>query len=444
MYSLIPHNRPASIRIVVLTISILALITFTTFAQQGRGTIQGTVIDAGGASIAGAQVTITNIDTNLVFTAVTGAEGFYIVPNLIVGAYSVTIAKDGFKKAVHSGIVIEVDQKAEINISLEPGAVNESVEVTAEAPLIDTATATLGKVIENRRVQELPVNGRNALALVMLAPSVQSAVGPRATGFADRGTEVSSIRINGSPIATNNFIVDGLSSVNAYLPDVNVNPTVDAVQEFKVMTNTMSAEFGFTLGGVVNLVTKSGTNLYHGALYEFFRNDALDANVWSNNRAGRPKQPLRYHQFGGAIGGPIRLPPNVFGPLGFDGRDRSFFFFNYEGYRFITSTSGFYTMPTEAFRRGDFSQLRNDQGTPITIYNPDTTRPNPNYDSTRPVTGANQQFLRDPFPGTLSPKVASIRWRETSCVSIRCRTVLPTTRSATSITISAQFRTSAT
>jgi hypothetical protein len=401
------HHTAASIKIAALAISILTLITSITsiaFAQQGRGTIQGTVTDAGGASIAGAQVTITNTATNLVFTAVTGEEGFYIVPNLIVGGYSVTVAKDGFKKAVQRGIVLEVDQKAEINISLEPGAVNESVEVTAEAPLIDTATATVGKVIENRRVQELPVNGRNALALVLLAPSVQSAVGPHATGFADRGTVVSSIRINGSPIATNNFIVDGLSSVNAYLPDVNINPTVDAVQEFKVMTNTMSAEFGFTLGGVVNLVTKSGTNLNHGALYEFFRNDALDANTWSNNRASRPKQPLRYHQFGGALGGPIRFPKKVFGPLGFDGRDRSFFFFNYEGYRFITSTSGFYTMPTEAFRRGDFSQLRNDQGTLITIYNPDTTRPNPNYDSTKPVTGANQPFLRDLFLGNIIPE----------------------------------------
>jgi hypothetical protein len=407
MNSLNPQHTAASVKIAALAISILTLITSITsitFAQQGRGTIQGTVTDVGGASIAGAQVTITNTATNLVFTAVTGEEGFYIIPNLIVGGYSVTVTKDGFKKAVQRGLVIEVDQKAEINIALEPGAVNESVEVTAEAPLIDTATATVGKVIENRRVQELPVNGRNALALVLLAPSVQSAVGPRATGFADRGTEVSSIRINGSPIATNNFIVDGLSSVNAYLPDVNINPTVDAVQEFKVMTNTMSAEFGFTLGGVVNLVTKSGANLYHGSLYEFFRNDALDANTWSNNRASRPKQPLRYHQFGGAIGGPIRFPQKVFGPLGFDGRDRSFFFFNYEGYRFITSTSGFYTMPTEAFRRGDFSQLRNDQGVPITIYNPDTTRPNPNYDSTKPVIGANQPFLRDPFQGNIIPE----------------------------------------
>ncbi len=392
----ITPRLPIQAKTVALTLSALAFMISAVFAQQGRGTILGTVTDPSGAAIPGAQVTVTNTATNLTFNAITNDDGFFTVPNLIVGSYSITISKEGFKKSVRGGVTLEVDQKADINAQLEAGAVSETVEVTSQAPLVDTASATVGKVIENRRVQELPVNGRNALALVLLAPSVQSAVGPRATGFADRGTEVSSIRINGSPIATNNFIVDGLSSVNAYLPDVNINPTVEAVQEFKVQTNTMSSEFGFTLGGVVNLVTKSGTNQYHGSLYEFFRNDALDANLWSNNRANRPKQPLRYNQFGGAIGGPIRFPGKIFGPLGgYDGRDRSFFFFNYEGYRYTTSASGFYTVPTEAFRRGDFSLLRNDQGGRITIYDPATTRPNP---------ANSTQFIRDPFPNNIIPE----------------------------------------
>jgi outer membrane receptor protein involved in Fe transport len=396
MNYLVVRRSLAAVKGAALQLSILLLLASAVFSQQGRGTILGVVTDSTGAIVPGATVIITNTATNVAATAITNNDGYYTAPNLLVGGYSVAVTKSGFKKAVRSGIVLEVDQKAEINLVLETGAVNETVEISAQAPLIDTASATVGKVIENRRVQELPVNGRNALALVLLAPSVQSAVGPRATGFADRGTEVSSIRINGSPIATNNFIVDGLSSVNAYLPDVNINPTVDAVQEFKVQTNTMSAEYGFTLGGVVNLVTKSGTNQYHGALYEFFRNDALDANLWANNRANRPKQPLRYNQFGGTLGGPIRFPKKIFGPLGgFDGRDRSFFFFNYEGYRFTTSTSGFYTVPTEAFRRGDFSLLRNDQGNRITIYDPATTRPNP----------ANPaQLIRDPFLNNIIPE----------------------------------------
>ncbi|MFZ4795460.1 MAG: carboxypeptidase regulatory-like domain-containing protein, partial [Blastocatellia bacterium] len=371
------------------------LIIFTTgYAQRGRGTILGAVTDAGGAVVPGAVVTVTSTATNAASTTTTNSDGNFTVPNLEVGGYTVAVTKDGFKKAVRSGITLEVDQRAQIDVGLETGAVSEVIEVSSQTSLVDTTTATFGKVIENRRVQELPVNGRNALSLVLLAPAVQSGVGPTASGFADRGTQVSMIRINGSPFATNNLVVDGLSSVNAYLPDVNINPNVDSVQEFKVQTNTMSAEYGFTLGGVVNLVTKSGTNEYHGTLYEFLRNNWLDANSWSNNRAQRPRQPLRYNQYGGSIGGPVRLSKRIFGPLGvYDGRDRTFFFYNYEGYQFITNASGFYTMPTEAFRNGDFSKLADATGKPILIYDPATTRANP----------AGNGFLRDPFPGNIIP-----------------------------------------
>ncbi len=379
-------------RFLSLSLILLALTT-SALAQRGRGTILGNVTDASGAVVPGATVTVTNIATNAVATVVTNSDGYFTAPNLLVGAYTVTATKDGFKKALRSGLTLEVDQKAEINLVLETGAVSETIEVSSQASLVDTTTATFGKVIENRRVQELPVNGRNALSLVLLAPAVQSGVGPTASGFADRGTQVSFIRINGSPFATNNLVVDGLSSVNAYLPDVNINPNVDSVQEFKVQTNTMSAEYGFTLGGVVNLVTKSGTNQYHGTVYEFFRNNSLDANSWANNRAARPRQPLRYNQYGGSIGGPVRLPGKVFGPFAYDGRDKSFFFYNYEGYRFITNASGFYTMPTEAFRNGDFSKLADATGKPIIVYDPATTRANPNGNG----------FLRDPFLNNIIP-----------------------------------------
>ena len=376
-----------------VVMSILIIVT-TVYAQRGRGTILGAVTDAGGAVVPGAVVTVTSTATNVASTTTTNTDGNFTVPNLEVGGYTLTVAKDGFKKALRSGITLEVDQRAQIDVGLETGAVSEVIEVSSQTSLVDTTTATFGKVIENRRVQELPVNGRNALSLVLLAPAVQSGVGPTASGFADRGTQVSMIRINGSPFATNNLVVDGLSSVNAYLPDVNINPNVDSVQEFKVQTNTMSAEYGFTLGGVVNLVTKSGTNQYHGTLYEFLRNNWLDANSWSNNRAQRPRQPLRYNQYGGSIGGPLQLSKRIFGPLGvYDGRDRTFFFYNYEGYQFVTNASGFYTMPTEAFRNGDFSKLADATGKPILLYDPTTTRANP--------TGNG--FLRDPFPGNIIP-----------------------------------------
>jgi hypothetical protein len=375
---------------------LVCLLSPAALAQLGRGTILGSVTDTSGAVVPGATVIITNRATNVATSAVTNDDGNFVTPNLQVGAYTVAATKQGFKKALRTGLTLEVDQRAEINLTLETGAVSETIEVTSQAPLVDTTTATFGKVIESRRVQDLPVNGRNALALVLLAPSVQSGAGPTASGFGDRGTQVSLIRINGSPLASNNFVVDGLSSINVYVPDVNINPNVDAVQEFKVQTNTMSAEYGFTLGGVVNLVTKSGTNEYRGTLYHFLRNNALDANSWANNRANRALPPLRYNQYGGTLGGPVRIPKKVFGPLGgFDGRDRTFFFYNYEGYKFTTSATGFYTMPTEAFRRGDFSLLRDAQGRQITIYDPATTRPNPN---------AAGQFLRDPFSNNIVPE----------------------------------------
>lgn len=326
------NHRPASLSFVCHGVALLLtlfLLVSPSRAQQGRGTIFGTVTDATGAVLPGATITITNTATNLDTTTVTNESGYYSVPNLLVGSYAVAVTKEGFKKSLQSGLTLEVDQKAQVDLTLETGSVTEVLEITSQGSLIDTTTATIGKVIENRRVQELPLNGRNALSLVLLAPAVQSGAGPTAAGFGDRGTQVALIRINGSPLATNNFLVDGLSSTNAYLPDVNVNPNVDSVQEFKVQSNTMSPEFGYTLGGVINLVTKSGTNQLHGTLYNFFRNDALDANTWANNRAARSKSPLRYNQYGGSIGGPIRFPEKVFGPLGYDGRDRSFFFYNY-------------------------------------------------------------------------------------------------------------------
>ncbi len=380
----------------LVTLLSMLLFVSATFAQQGRGTVLGTVMDASGAVVPGATITITNTATNVATTAVTNESGNYVTPNLQVGAYSIAASKEGFKRALRIGVTLEVDQRAEINLTLETGAVSEVIEVTSQAPLVDTTTATFGKVIESRRVQDLPVNGRNALALVLLAPSVQSGAGPTASGFGDRGTQVSLIRINGSPLATNNFLVDGLSSTNVYVPDVNINPNVDAVQEFKVQTNTMSSEYGFTLGGVVNLVTKAGTNDYRGTLYHYLRNNALDANSWANNRANRALPPLRYNQYGGTIGGPVRFPKKIFGPLGgFEGRDRTFFFYNYEAYKFTTSATGFYTVPTEAFRRGDFSLLRDAQGRQITIYDPNTTRPNP---------ANTAQFLRDAFTGNIIPE----------------------------------------
>ena len=217
-------------------------------AQQGRGTIQGRVTDSSGAALVGTRIAITNVETNTTINTTSNGEGFYTTPPINVGSYSVTAEMSGFKKEVRSGITLQVDQAAEINVQMQVGASSESVQVTAEAPLVNTENPSIGQVIENEFVSDLPLDGGNALALVLLAADVHSNAGPVQSGFADRGTSLSDLSINGGPNAANNLLVDGMVAQNSYYPDLNANLGVDAVQEFKVQSGSMSAEYGFTLG----------------------------------------------------------------------------------------------------------------------------------------------------------------------------------------------------
>ena len=360
-------------------------------AQQGRGTIVGTVTDASGAAVPGANIIITNIETNQTFMTTSGEDGNFTTPPLPIGNYTVTSELKGFKRALRSGITLQVDQKAQIDVLMETGEVSEQVEVISQVPLVDTNSATVGKVIENRRVVDLPLNGRNALALTLLTPSVKSNAGPTNSGFADRGTSLSSISINGGPSAQNGNVLDGGNNIQTYIGEVSINPAVDAVEEFKVQSGTQSAEFGFTAGGVINLVTKAGTNKFHGTLYEFVRNDALDAR----NAFATAKQALRYNQYGGSVGGPVYLPRfGEGGPAVYNGTSRSFFFFNYEEFKFRRSVPQIGTVPTLLQRQGNFSDLRNASGALIPIFDPATTRANPNG------TGV----IRTRFPGNIIPR----------------------------------------
>lgn len=330
------------------------------YGQQGSGTVSGTVSDSQGATVPGANIEIRNIHTNAVFRAVSNANGFYTAPGLLVGEYTVTAGSAGFKQTTRSGITLEVDQKATVDIKLDVGETSESVQVFAEAPLVDASSATVGKVVENRRIQELPLNGRNTLSLAMLTPGVRTSIGPAYSGFADRGVRISAMSINNSPGGMNDQLLDGNHNVLTWIGEVAVPPGVDAVEEFKVQSGAMSAEFGFTAGGVVNLVTKSGTNDFHGTAYEFLRNDKLDAR----NTFAATRERLRYNQFGGSIGGPIR-------------KDKTFFFFNYEEYQIRQGSPRIGTVPTLLERQGDFSQTRDANGKLIPIYDPATTRDNP-------------------------------------------------------------------
>ena len=343
--------------------------------QQGRGTISGTVTDSQAAAVPGVAIEIRNVGTNSVFRTATNETGFYTAPGLAVGEYVVTAELTGFKKTVRSGITLEVDQKASVNLTIEVGQITERIQVVGEAPLVDISSATVGKVVENRRIQELPLNGRNALALALFTPGVRTAVGPAYTGFADRGVRISTMSINNSPGGMSGQLLDGNHNVLAYIDEVAVPPAVDAVQEFKVQSGTMSSEFGFTAGGVVNLVTKSGSNAFHGTAYEFLRNDKLDAR----NSFAVERERLRYNQFGGSIGGPVR-------------KDRTFFFFNHEQYRVRQGSPKIATVPVAEERKGDYSNTRDARGTLIPMYDPATTR------------GSGSSAVRDRFPNNVIPQ----------------------------------------
>ncbi|MCU0228595.1 MAG: TonB-dependent receptor, partial [Bryobacterales bacterium] len=351
------------------------LLSMTLVGQQGTGTVSGVITDPQNALVAGARVEVQNIDTGSVFRTNSNDQGSFTAPGLAIGRYVVRAEFDGFKTAVRSGITLQVNQNAQVNLTLQIGQATEVVEVIAEAALADSTSATIGTVIENRQVQALPLNGRGALALTLLTPGVISNAGPTNAGFGDRGVQISSLSINGSPNSMNAQMLDGNNNTLSYLGEVGVPPAVDAVEEFKVQSGPMSAEFGFTAGGVINLVTKSGTNEIHGTVYHFFRNDKLDAR----NAFAPVRLPFRYNQYGGTLGGPVV-------------RNRTFGFFNYESYKLRRSNPRIANMPIEAWRQGDFTSLFNANGSQRLVYDPASIRPNPAGGQTRQA-----------FPGNIIP-----------------------------------------
>lgn len=353
------------------------------FAQEGRGTILGTVTDPSGAPVPSARVSIVNSGTNVSTVTQTNGNGYYTSPSLVVGTYEVSVEQQGFDRAVHSGINLQVDQHAEVDFALKLGHVGQSVVVTSDVALVNTSDATIGQVIENKRVEELPINGRSAFALIGLAANVKSNAGPTQSGFADRGTNLSAFSINGGPTATNYFLVDGMVAIQSYYPDLNADLAVDAVQEFKVQSGTMSAEYGLTAGGVINVATKSGTNQLHGSIYEFVRNNDFDAR----NTFAASVAPFHYNQYGVALGGPVVIPKV------YNGRNKTFFFGNWEQWNYSMASFPITSVPTAAQRNGDFSQTFDTSGRQIPIYDPATTVPNP----------SGSGFVRSVFPGNIIP-----------------------------------------
>lgn len=350
-------------------------------AQVTTGTIVGTVKDAQGAAVPGAAVTISNQGQGTASTHATDADGSFNAPFLIPGVYDVTIELAGFRKHVHRGVVLQVNQRARVDVALEIGGLTESTEVIGLAPLTRTDSAEMGEVIDERAVRELPLNGRNFATLVYLAPGVTPGqAGENLSGastFNPRGA--SNFNALGSQANTNAWLVDGIDNNEYTFNTVIVQPTVESVREFKVLTGTFSAEFGRG-AGVVSVSTKSGSNEWHGTAFEYFRDERFDAkNFFALPTAG--KAPLERHQFGGAVSGPIA-------------KNKTFFFFDYAGIKEERGQVFVNTVPTAAMRRGDFSDYRDRNGNLILIYDPLTTAPNPNG------TGV----IRQPFPGNVIPQ----------------------------------------
>jgi Carboxypeptidase regulatory-like domain/TonB dependent receptor-like, beta-barrel len=362
------------LRISLCVIAAIYCFNFSAHAQSFTGSIVGTVKNPEGAVVPNAEITIIHEQTNRTLTVMTNSEGYYASAPLGVGTYRVEAKMSGFRRAFRGGIVLQIQQTAVIDFTLELGAVSEEVEVKAEAPVLESTTTTLGKVVDNRQIGDLPLNTRNVYSLIFLTPGVTGSIGNNYNSL--------SYSVNGARPTMMDTVIDG---VTASFPTVNgftgisIFPSVDAIQEFKVMGATYPAEFGRSLGSVLNVVFKSGTNQFHGSAYEFLRNSVFDANNFFENRAGRPLGSFKRSQFGGHATGPII-------------RDKTFFMGSYEGLRARSFASSIRTVPTIEQRNGDFSKTFNQAGALIRVFNPFTTR------------ASGSGFIRDQFPENKIPK----------------------------------------
>ena len=370
----------------------------TALAQEFRATVNGRVSDPTGASVPNAQVNVKNTATNETVTVSTNGEGGYTVPFIRPGLYTMNVEAPGFKKYTREKQEFQVGQTATINVQLEVGAANETVTITGEAPLLEESKADRGNVIENRRIVELPLNARNPFMLATLTPGI-TFNGPAIYQRPFDNGAIADWSVNGSLNRNNEFLLDGAPN-NSIQGGNNIAyvPPVDAVGEFKIITNSYDAQYGRSGGGTVNVQIKSGGNTYNGSIYEFYRRNFLDSNYLFSNARNLPAGRFRtaagelvkaehfLDQYGGVISGPVRFPKKFFGPLGgFDGRDKTFFLFNYEGYREGTPNPQVLTNPTSEFIKGDFRNYKTAAGQLITVYDPATGR------------NVNNVWTRDPI-----------------------------------------------
>ncbi|MFN7918976.1 MAG: TonB-dependent receptor [Bryobacteraceae bacterium] len=355
-------------------------------AQVSTGEIIGTITDSTGAVVSNAKITASNAATGLSRETTTSSTGDYILTLLPPGTYSISVEASGFRKVVQNEIGLQINQRLRLDFALQVGQVSETVEVSAAPPLLESQSSSVGSVINQQFVSELPLNGRNFVQLAILTPGVNG------TGFSVGGTIQSGTRpddrrpgteifSNGNREGSNNFLYDGVDNNERLIQLIVLRPAIEGIREFKVQTNMYSADVGRNSGAVVDVVTKSGTNSLHGSAFEFLRNSGLDARSYYNTK-GTTFPPFRYNQYGFSIGGPVVIPKL------YNGKNKTFFFGDFEGYRRNTVASSLRSVATSKIRGGDFSDE-------VPIYDPLSNRAD-----TTSATG----IRRTQFPGNVIPR----------------------------------------
>ena len=361
----------------------IALLLFscaTLSAQVERAAIVGNATDKSGAAMPGVAVHVTNEATNTSMLLASDESGGYTAVNLIPGNYKISASRSGFRPVTFRNFVLQVGQTARLDIAMEVGAVEQTVEVTAAIPLLQTENASVGQVIKQAAVNALPLNGRNFVQLAILAPGVSGLdyaqsgtinTGKRPDELRPGGT---AIQANGALSQSNQVLLDGIDNTEMISQTFIVRPAVEGMQEFKVITNNAGAEYGRSVGAVVVVTSKSGSNHFHGSLFEFLRNERLDARNFFARPDG-PKPPFKLNQYGASLGGPVI-------------RNKTFFFANYEGYREVFGDTQLVTVPVAQIRTGNFQGIVANG-----IFDPLTTRANP----------AGSGVIRDRFPNDTIP-----------------------------------------
>ncbi|MBN9658972.1 MAG: TonB-dependent receptor [Acidobacteria bacterium] len=366
------------LRSITLTVMLVIGVSSVTYGQL-TSQINGTITDGTGAMMPEVGVTVINENTGIRWEVKTNQSGAYLVPLLQPGQYRINVQAQGFKPVSRTGVRLDVAQTATINFALEVGALVESIEVKDTTPILDTGSNSIGGLVSPEKIENMPMKGRNSNSLLMLVPGIRSTRATTSNPVLESHYQFFSV--NGSRPNQSQFTLDGGNNTNLTFNGPEYSAQVDSVQEFRVQTSNFSAEYANSAGGIINVVTKSGTNEFHGSAFEYFRNDALAANDFFSNAAGKKRPVLRYNQFGGTVGGPVI-------------KNRSFFFFGYEGLRMKLPSVITTSVPTAAQKAGDFSSTLTSTGQVVAIYDPLTTRIDPN-------NAAN--YVRTPFAGNRIP-----------------------------------------